>query len=352
MSSRAATVSTSDLASILEEEGFTNYGFAELKTPVSIALYENWLAQGYQGEMQYLERHLPEKREPERLMKRARSAIVVILDYLPHPEPIAGTESNRNLNGLRIAAYARGRDYHYFLRERLNRVLEKLRRLAPEEEFRAFTDSAPVLERDLAARAGLGWIGKNTCLLNRKKGSLFFIAEIYTTLALNIAEIEPHDHCGTCTRCLEACPTGALLSPRTLDARLCISYLTIESRQIPSPELREKIGDWFFGCDVCQTVCPWNIKIHGREKLDSLNSQKENRHALLEDLRFILTSSNRELERRFAGTPLSRPGGWGLKRNALIVAANSQAKELRAEIQSLTAHPKLGELASWTLERL
>lgn len=352
MSSRAATVSTAEIASILEDENLEHYGFAELKTPVSIALYEDWLARGFQGEMRYLERHLPEKREPERLMKRARTAIVVILDYLPHPEPVAKTHPRRELKGLRIAAYARGRDYHYFLRERLDRVIEKLKRLAPEEEFRAFTDSAPVLERDLAARAGLGWVGKNTCLLNRKKGSLFFIAEIYTTLALNVAKIEQRDHCGTCTRCLEACPTGALVSPRTLDARLCISYLTIESRRIPPPELREKIGDWFFGCDECQIVCPWNIKIHGREKLESLHPQKENRQVLLEDLRFILTASSRELERVFAGTPLTRAGGWGLKRNALIVAANSRISELREEIQTLTTHPKLGELASWALERL
>lgn len=349
MSSRTATVSTAEIASILEEENFEHYGFAELKTPVSIALYENWLAHGYQGEMQYLERHLPEKREPERLMKRARTAIVVTVDYFPHPEPMAKTHPRRELNGLRVAAYARGRDYHYFLRERLDRVIEKLKALAPEEEFRAFTDSAPVLERDLAARVGLGWIGKNTCLLNRNKGSLFFIAEIYTTLELNIAQIETRDHCGTCTRCLEACPTGALVSPRTLDARLCISYLTIESRRIPPPDLREKIGDWFFGCDLCQMVCPWNIKVHGRENLESF---KPDRQTLVEDLRFILTASSRELERVFAGTPLTRAGGFGLKRNALIVAANTKACELREEIEALMSHPKLGELASWALTRL
>ncbi len=352
MSSRAATVSTADLASILEEEGFAHYGFAELKTPVSIAFYEEWLNKGYQGEMQYLERHLLEKREPERLLKRARTAIVVTVDYLPHPEPMETSLPHRELRGLRIAAYARGRDYHIFLRERLSRVIEKLKRLAPEEEFRAFTDSAPVLERDLAARAGLGWVGKNTCLLNRKRGSLFFIAEIYTTLALNVATFEMPDHCGTCTRCLEACPTGALLSPRTLDSRLCISYLTIESRQIPPPELREKIGDWFFGCDICQLVCPWNIKIHGREQLERLKATPSGRGHLLEDLRFILTSSNRELERTFSGTPLTRAGGWGLKRNALIVAANMRASELREEIQSLLSYPKLGELAAWALKRL
>lgn len=345
MSSRAATVTTNELAQVLEEGGFHHYGFTELKTPVSISFYEDWLKKGYHGEMAYLDRHLPDKRDPSRLLKRAQSAIVVTVDYLPHPEPHKET-----LKGVRTAAYARGRDYHHFLREQLFRTIEKLKLLVPDEEFVAFTDSSPVLERDLATRAGLGWIGKNTCLLDRKHGSLFFIAEIYTTLSIPTAEIAVHDHCGTCTRCLDACPTGALIAPRTLDARLCISYLTIESRQVPPIELREKIGNWFFGCDICQTVCPWNIKTHGRETIDSLSSQS--RDKLVKDLQFILKASNRELERAFIGTPLARAGGFGLKRNALIIAANERVEEARPFIEPFKDHPKLGELAEWALTKL
>ena len=346
MSSRNANVSTDDLAGILRSEGFAHFGFAELKTPVSIALYEAWLAQGRHGEMDYLKRHLPEKREPVRLMKRAHTAIVVTVDYVPHPEP---ETRMGELKGLKVAAYARGRDYHHFLRARLERVIARLKDLAPDEDFQCFTDSAPVLERDLAARAGLGWIGKNTCLLSRSEGSLFFIAEIYTTLRLPVADLAPHDHCGTCTRCLDACPTGALVAPRELDARLCISYLTIESREVPPVDLRAKIGSWFFGCDICQNVCPWNIKVHGA---DELAHTDEDRGDLISDLRLILTASNRELERRFAGTPLLRAGGFGLKRNALVIAGNRAAIELKSEIESLKENVKLGELATWALARI
>jgi epoxyqueuosine reductase len=223
-----------------------------------------------------------------------------------------------------------------------------------------FTDSGPVLERDLAARAGLGFVGKNTCLIDRKKGSLFFIAEIYTTLTLPIAKIDPDevkkDFCGTCTRCIDACPTGALIAPKDLDARLCISYLTIESRKTVPPELRNKIGDWLFGCDICQIVCPWNIKAHGSVLLNSFSTESqepgERDTALTQDLRYLLTTSSRQLERDFAGTPLARAGGFGLKRNALVVIANRRIETLLKEVEALLPHPKLGELAQWTLLEL
>jgi epoxyqueuosine reductase len=347
LSSQQGHVSLQALEGLVRAEGFEQFGFAELSTPVSIGIYEEWLKKGYQGEMSYLERHLPEKREPEKLLRAARSAIVLTKNYVPHPEP---RKESPVSEALRTAAYARGRDYHHFLKERLERVMAQLREMHPQETFVAFTDSAPVLERDLASRAGLGWIGKNTCLLSRQEGSLFFIAEIYTTLSLPAAKLSPHDHCGTCTRCLDACPTGALVAPRELDARKCISYLTIESREIPDESLRSKMGDWFFGCDICQTVCPWNIKVH-KESLAALSSE-DSKSALVADLRFILTSPNRALERAFAGTPLSRAGGVGLKRNALVVAANKDCAELIPEIETFLEHEKLGELAAWALRTL
>jgi epoxyqueuosine reductase len=342
------------LASLLESAGFSSFGFAELKRPLSIGLYEEWLAQGYQGEMSYLERHLPDKKDPSRLLKKARSAIVVTKNYVPHPEPV---ENFPLSHASRVAAYARGRDYHHFLRAGLTRVVEALKRQWPNEEFLTFTDSGPVLERDLAHRAGLGWVGKNTCLIDKKQGSLFLLAEIYTTLELPVAKVPSPDHCGTCERCLRACPTGALKGPRELDARLCISYLTIESREVAPEPLREKIGDWLFGCDICQTVCPWNIKALGHEKLSDLSPPGDSTEELVKDLRFLLTSSNRALERAFQGTPLLRTGAVGLKRNAMIVAANQDLKALAPEIEPYLSdthpsHAKLGALAAWALQKL
>lgn len=350
LSSSGTDVQENELAqigSLLKKEGFERFGFATLSTPVSIGLYENWLERGFQGEMLYLERHLADKRDPERLLPKARSAIVVTTDYLPHPAPLENFPLSRS---SQVALYARGRDYHHFIRERLGRVIEALRAVWPNEQFTVFADSSPVLERDLAVRAGLGWIGKNTCLIDRRAGSLFFVAEIYTTLDLPAAKLLSPDHCGTCRRCLDACPTGALIAPRELDARLCISYLTIESRGVAPTGLREKIGAWLFGCDICQTVCPWNIKIHGKDRLSNETTTLTNadeRQDLVADLRMILTSSNRAIERKFHATPLARAGAMGLKRNSLYIIGCLKLHELRREVESLLENNKLGELAKW-----
>lgn len=335
-----------DLERIIKSAGFDAHGFAALTRPVSIAFYQQWLGKGYQADMTYLERHFSQKANPQLLMRQAQSAIVVTKNYVPHPEELSSWPLKDNRG---IAAYARGRDYHHFLKAKLHSVIEELKALWPDEEFVAFTDSAPVLERDLAARAGLGWIGKNTCLISRKHGSLFLIAEIYSSLRLPTAGHGPSpDHCGTCRRCLDACPTGALVAPRELDARKCISYLTIESRTLPPEWLREKMGDWLFGCDICQNVCPWNRKVIAPKDARS-PLEREN---LIADLRFLLTSTNRALERAFKGTPLLRAGGTGLKRNALIVAGNMRATEVREEIKALLSHPRLGALARWSIEKL
>ena len=341
---------SSEIETRLRQAGFEQVGFAELSTPLTIQMYEQWLSEGHHGDMEYLVRHLPEKQEPRRLLQRAQSAIVVTKNYVPHPEPV---ENFPLSSSSKIATYARGRDYHHFLKHRLTKVIEELKVLYPQDEFICFTDSSPVLERDLARKAGLGWIGKNSCLLSKQEGSLFFIAEIYTTLpAPQYAALEQVDHCGTCTRCLDACPTGALVAPRKLDARLCISYGTIESRKLPEESLRSKFGDWLFGCDICQTVCPWNLKVERDQQRPPAVPGPADRKELIQDLRFLLTSSNRALERAFVGTAMARAGGFGLKRNAMIVARNSGAWELRSEIEVYQNDEKLGELARWALSGL
>lgn len=300
--------------------------------------------------MKYLAEHAPIKHTPQVKWPRAQSALVFAIPYFPHPEQ----KPDFPVKNARISMYAKGYDYHYWFRERMNKLCAKLKEQFPDEEFLSFTDSSPILERDLAKRAGLGWVGKNTCIIHPKKGSLFFIGEIYTSLKVEREFAPLPDFCGTCTRCIDICPTGALVEPKKMDARKCISYLTIESRALPPVELREKIGDWFFGCDLCQTVCPWNQKVFkgqlSIEPLQTLNTEDE--ESLTSDLRYILTSSGKKLEKDFFGTPLARAGSFGLKRNALIVIANRKLSILREDVAALASHERLGELAKWTLEKL
>lgn len=335
--------------SSLTELGISHFGFAPLNKPLSFDFYREWLSQGLHGNMTYLADHAPIKENPQIKWPRAQSALVFAMPYYPHPE-----STTFPVKQTRVSLYAQGMDYHFWFKDRMKSFCDELQKIFPGEEFLAFTDSSPVLERDLAKQAGLGWVGKNTCLIHPKKGSLFFIGEIYTSLSIQ-TEFEPlPDFCGTCTRCLDICPTGALIEPRKMDARKCISYLTIESREVPDESLRAPIGDWFFGCDLCQTVCPWNQKVFkgqlSIERILTLNTDEET--ALIADLRYILTASGKKISRDFLGTPLARAGSFGLKRNALIVAANRKLKELRPEIQALCEHEKLGELAHWSLAQL
>lgn len=338
------------LSNLAREEGFEHFGFAEVTTPFSIDLYDRWIEQGMHGEMDYLVRQQDDRRRPQNFYKRARTAIVITLDYVPHPDPKVGWPLS---SSSRVAAYARGRDYHRFFHTRLRRLAARMTTEFPGEEFQSFTDAGAILERDLAARAGLGWVGKNTCLIDRKRGSLFYIGEIYASLELPIARLSrtelERDFCGSCTRCLDACPTGAIVEARKVDARKCISYLTIESKHDSPLGLREKIGDWLFGCDICQTVCPWNLKAYGKETIESLSPPADSRASLIDDLRYLLKSPNRRLETDFSATPLKRINGIGLKRNALVVAGNLKLHELRADIEPHLVHHRIGELAKWAL---
>ncbi len=343
-----------NLESCSIELGFSHWGASSLANPVSLEFYRQWIEQNYQGEMEYLKRHLPIKENPKLLNERFESALVFAHSYVPHPKPRESTNSE-----LRTALYAQGEDYHFWLKERLEKIAERLREQYPNEVFICLTDSSPVLERDLAYRAGLGWVGKNTCLIHPDKGSLFLLGEILTSLKLTQKPEVVHDFCGTCTRCLDVCPTGALEKPRVLNAQKCISYLTIESRQVPAPELRNGIGDLFFGCDLCQTVCPWNEKaFRGKpeavvlEKTNLRELSTERKSNLESELREILTLSGKQLEKKYQGSPLKRAGPFGLRRNALLVAGNRKISGLRPEIEAWLEDEKLAELASWALQNL
>lgn len=343
-----------ELQNYLDEKakdlGFSHYGLSSLSRPLSFEVYQKWLEEGLHGKMEYLSTHAPIKEKPQTKWPRAQSALVFAVPYYPHP----AQAENFPLQEARVSLYARGYDYHTWFKAKLQDICDDLKKVYPEEEFVPMTDSSPVLERDLAYRAGLGWVGKNTCVIHPKNGSLFFIGEIYSSLALSVETKPVHDFCGTCTRCIEICPTQALTEPRKMDARKCISYLTIESREVPPEDLRAKIGDWFFGCDLCQTVCPWNQKAFKNqlsvEKTESKSDEQNQK--LEEELRWVLSSSGKQIEKSFLGMALSRAGGFGLKRNALIVTANRQIKSLAPEVEALLEHPKLGELAQWTLQQL
>lgn len=329
------------IQSLLTQYGVQHSGFTRLDTPLSLSFYKNWLDHSYQGEMEYLNAHLPQKAEPQKLLPRAKSAIVFTYSYATDE-----WSTGFPLKQLKVAAYAKKKDYHFWLQGKIKDICADLKKLFPDEVFLGFTDSAPVMERDLAHRAGLGWFGKNSCLIDKKKGSLFFIAEIYTSLDLQGAEELPTDHCGTCRRCIEACPTNAILETKTLDATRCISYWTIESKNVPPEPLRSQFKDLFFGCDICQDVCPWNSKI---ARTTAATSSPE---SLVQELKWILASSNKQLEKTFKDTPLARAGGRGLKRNALIVAANLKIQELLPEIQVYQADGRLGALATWASQQI
>lgn len=354
MSTKLDALQLNALHTFVEDQckalGFSHFGLSSLSRPFSFEVYKSWLQEGLHGEMSYLANHAEVKEKPQTKWPQAQSALVFAVPYFPHPQ----TSQSFPLKEARVSLYAQGYDYHFWFKAKLQELCEELKNRFPEEEFFPMTDSSPVLERDLAYRAGLGWVGKNTCLIHPKTGSLFFIGEIYSSITLTIETKPVHDFCGTCTRCMDICPTGAITAPRKLDARKCISYLNIESRTLPPAELREKIGDWFFGCDLCQTVCPWNEKaFKGQLSIAKIEEKTLEQSMTLEkELRWILQSSGKQLERAFHGTPLSRAGSFGLKRNALIVAANRQIKSLEPEIKNLLTHPKLGELAEWARQSL
>lgn len=299
--------------------------------------------------MSYLEKHFEWKQTPELIFPKAHTAIVIGKPYFPHPYP-----TNPLTIPARTALYAQGADYHLGFKAELDELCNMWRNQFPNEEFLSMTDSQPILERDLAYRAGLGWIGKNSCLIHPQYGSLFWIGEILTSLALPNSEIQISDHCGTCDRCIRACPTQAIRDDRTLDATRCISYLTIEDKSKAPLELRTNIGDWFFGCDLCQTVCPWNEKAFGKIKMQNLSQPITTRNSteIESFLRTVLLGSSRQIQALLNATPLMRARPSGLKRNALILIANLQLSSLRPVVEALSEQEKWNELGHWCLAQL
>ncbi len=334
------------ITKLLQPFAFTNLGFCSLESPKSIKFYKSWLKNDFHGDMKYMEEHLPQKEYPQAHFDKMQGCITIAMNYYPHPQA-----KELPFKQLKIAKYAHGDDYHIWFKEKLNQAANLLKSHFTDQDFIGMTDSSPVLERDLAHRSGLGWVGKNTCLINREHGSFFFIGEIYTSLAFEDQSLTS-DFCGTCNRCIESCPTGALKEPKVLDANLCISYLTIESKSIPSENLRNKMAGWFFGCDICQDVCPWNQHFIKNSLLPLPIQPDENIAELIQELELILNSSNNQLNRLTKDLALSRARGFGMKRNALLLVAELKLKQLIPDVKRQKEDPKLIDLADWTLDRL
>lgn len=332
--------------------GFELAGIAPATAADGFDRLREWLAEGCAGDMTYMHRHAEARRHPCSILPEVRSVVMVGMNYYPaadsarQPEASAGGAA---LTGT-VARYARGADYHDVLRERLNALLAWVQREAPGCRGRGVVDTAPLLERDFARRAGLGWFGKNTMLLNKHLGSYFFLGALLLDLALTPDPPQAAAHCGTCTACLDACPTDAFPEPGRLDARRCISYLTIELSGSVPEELRPGLGDWLFGCDVCQEVCPWNRKAPpGREPAFEARPDLE-----AVDLLELLGLSEEEFRRRFHGTALMRAKRRGLLRNAALVLGNrGDARALPALRRALDdPEPLIREAAAWAITRI
>ena len=327
------------------EEGFDRVGVARLTPSEHGEFLRRWLDRGDQGEMRYLQRRSEVRLDPRRVLPGARSALCVARQY----SPLQGQETPPGDLWPGVARYARGEDYHHFMEKGLKRLASRIEEAFPQTRSRVYVDTGPVLERELAARAGLGSVGKNTNLLDGELGSWFLLGEIILTLDLE-PDTPGSDLCGTCTECLDSCPTEALREPYHLDSRLCISYWTIEHRGSIPTAMRAELGSWIFGCDICQEVCPINA---GVASVDHAEFRMPEHRSQL-DLAGLLRLEPSEYAERFRGSPMKRAKLAGLQRNAVIAMGNSgSSRYLEALIEALEAgQPTVRGHAAWALGRI
>lgn len=269
---------------------------------------KKWLDQHHEGEMVYMRNHFEKRTDPRLLVENSKSVISVLLNYYPE-------QTLQRDDSYKISKYAYGTDYHFVLKDKLAELLKFIEELTGKRKARMFVDSAPVLDRRWAQKSGLGWIGKNTCLITKEQGSFFFIGEIILDLELT-ADNPIEDFCGSCTKCLNACPTNALIAPNRLDSRKCISYLTIENKNEIPVQFKGKFNDWIFGCDICQDVCPWNNKaiptlVPDFKPSDNLTQMKKEDWEKLDQKKF---------NKLFENSAVLRTKFAGLKRNIKFVS--------------------------------
>lgn len=330
------------------ELGFQQVGITSVDLGQHEAHLQRWLDAGYQGEMDYMASHGSKRSHPDELVPGTLRVISLRMDYLPGDTRMA--EQLASPEKAYVSRYALGRDYHKLIRKRLQQLAERVQQSIGQFGYRAFVDSAPVLEKAVAEQAGLGWIGKNTLVINRKAGSWFFLGELFVDLPLPVDPPHASEHCGRCTACLDICPTQAFVAPYVLDARRCISYLTIELKGPIPEDLRPLIGNRVFGCDDCQIVCPWNRFARPSEQGDF-----QPRHQLdSAELASLFRWSEEEFLSRTEGSPLRRAGYERWLRNLAVGLGNApgsiaviEALELRRE------HPSelVREHVHWALSR-
>lgn len=320
--------------------GFSECGFTRLRPLAREDFLRTWLAQGNAGDMHYLARWPERRLNPAIPFPQAKSAICLAYPYTPPVVP--KLDWKQELRG-RIAAYAAGLDYHDRIAARLRELTAFLGEMRPGLWARPYVDTGPLLEREWACHSGLGWFGKNTMLLRKRAGSWFFLAEVLVDLELEGAGLA-QDHCGRCTRCMDACPTGALEDGYVLRSPVCISYLTIEHRGAISPALRPKLGNWIFGCDICQEVCPWNTKF----------AQPRHIEALLPSLPELMALDDNGFRRRYRKTALWRTRRRGLLRNVAIALGNSGNPQAIPPLRHALHDPEalIRAHAAWALGQL
>lgn len=330
------------------ELGFAEVGIADGELSAAEAGLQAWLDRGFHGEMDYMAAHGTKRSRPAELVPGTVRVISARLDYFP-PAAADPHAVLADADAAYVSRYALGRDYHKVLRNRLQTLAEKISAEIGTHHFRVFTDSAPVLEVELATKSGLGWRGKHTLLLNRQHGSWFFLGEIYTDLPLPVDAPEA-GHCGTCQACIDVCPTQAIIAPYSLDARRCISYLTIELKGSIPPELRPLIGNRIYGCDDCQLVCPWN-RFAQTAALPDFEVRNGLDSARLVDL---FAWSEADFSDRLAGSAIRRIGHERWLRNIAVALGNAQPSSgIKAALNARRDHPSalVREHVTWALSR-
>jgi len=337
-----------DIGRWAAELGFREFGVAGVELGAAETRLLDWLARGYQGDMAYLERHGTRRSRPAELVPGTARVLSFVMDYVPEGVRDA-EEVLRDPHAGYVSRYALGRDYHKVVRGRLEQLAQRIAEQAGPMRYRVFTDSAPVMEVELARNAGLGWRGKHTLLLNREAGSWFFLGEIYTDLPLPVDE-PVSEHCGTCTRCIDICPTGAIVAPYVLDARRCISYLTIEHQGAIPESLRPLLGNRIYGCDDCQLACPWN-KYARSATVDDFGVRNGLDGAALITL---LAWTPEEFAQRLEGSAIRRIGYERWLRNVAVALGNAPtSSEVVTALRARADHPSalVREHVAWALRQ-
>ena len=337
-----------DIKHWARELGFANTGISGVDLDEDEEHLQRWLDEGHHGEMDYMARHGNKRTRPAELEPGTQRVISVRMDYIP-PGTANAWEVLGDAQAGYVSRYALGRDYHKLMRGRLQKLAERIRGVVGDFGYRAYVDSAPVMEKALARNAGLGWIGKHTVLINRRAGSYFFLGELYTDLPLPV-DPPASAHCGTCTRCIDVCPTQATLGPYRLDAKRCISYLTIELKGSIPEDLRAPMGNRIFGCDDCQLVCPWNKFAQETSEPDFAPRHSLDGAKLVE----LFGWTEQEFLKRTEGMAIRRAGYEGWLRNIAVALGNApRSTEIIEALNARADHPSpiVREHVAWALAK-